>query len=75
MSDLHALRDRIPGASFGLIKTMVSALLGGKMIIQIVIYLIFTGRIELKVETRVFAHFQNFDFHGQIYLKVGTQIL
>ena len=35
MSEINALRDRVPGASIGVIKTMVSALLGGKMIISI----------------------------------------
>ena len=35
MSALSDLRDRVPGASFGVIKTIVSALVGGRMIIDI----------------------------------------
>ena len=45
LSDLHALWDRIPGASFGLIKTMVTAFLGGEMIITINIHLISKAEI------------------------------
>ena len=39
LKDLKDLREGIPGASFGLIKIMVSALLGKNMIIKIHIYL------------------------------------
>ena len=39
LKDLKDLRDRVPGASFGLMETMVLALLVGKMIIEIHIYI------------------------------------
>ena len=53
---LHALRDRIPGASFGLIETMVSALLGEKMIIKVYIYLISRAESRFISCTRLFVH-------------------
>ena len=36
MDALRDLRDRLPGGSFGFIKTMVSALVGGKMSIDVI---------------------------------------
>ena len=64
----------IPGASFGVIKTMVLALLGGKLIIEIHVNLISTAEFAWKLNTHVCPHIQNFDFYGRICLKVETRI-
>ena len=50
-------------------KTMVLALMGGNMIIEIHDNLISMA----KLNTRVCPHVQNFDFYGRIHPKVGTR--
>ena len=55
MSALRGLRDRVPGASFEVMMIMVSAVLGGRIIIEIHVNSIPMPDLP-KSWTRVFAH-------------------
>ena len=64
----------VPRASFGVIKTIVLALLGGNMNIEIHVYLISMAEFTHRLNMRVCPHIQKVDSYGRICLKVGTRI-